>query len=169
MESARPKTTSLSVPEWKRLPFADNMMVCASLLTPPWCPAWHAAMRVVTRDPAYVDLVMAPTTQRIKEEDERQAKIDAWHATLKHAGTNSLTAADLSLIRRQVQDGNADAMELLGWMYLKGVGLLRNYARAYEYYGRAVLAGRTDLRPTLDSLWQLLNEAQKNELRSLFK
>ena len=78
MESARPKTTSLSVPEWRRLTFADNMMVCAALLPPDWCPAWHAAMKAVTQDTAYADLVNAPAAERIKEEDERQARAEAW-------------------------------------------------------------------------------------------
>jgi len=169
MEIARPKTTSLAVPEWQRLPFADNMMVCATLLPPDWCPAWQTAMKAVTKDPTYIDLVNAPAERRIREEDERQARIEAWRNTLADIGTDHVTAADMELIRRQVQDGKADAMEILGWMYLKGHGVLRNYARAYEYYGRAILAGRTDLRPTLDALWTVLNETQKNELRFLFK
>ncbi len=169
MEGARPKTISLSVPEWQRLTFVDNMLVCSTLLSPDWCPAWREAMKLVTQDPAYVDLVTAPAARRIKEEDERQARIEAWRTTLANVGLNKITPGDLDLIRRQVRDGNADAMEILAWMYLKGYGVARNYGRAYEYYGRAVLAGRTDLRPTLDSLWPALNEAQKNELRFLFK
>ncbi len=169
METARPKLLDVTLPEWRRTPFGDSMMVCATLLPPDWCPAWHDAMAELSRDSAYTDLATGLANQRIREEDARQAKIDLWQHALNHVATNQITPQDMDLIRRHAADGDAVAMEALGWMFAQGQGVRRDYARAYEFYGRAVLAGRNDLRPTLSALWPMLNETQKNEARSLFK
>jgi len=61
------------------------------------------------------------------------------------------------------------ALELLGWIYYDGRGVLKDYGLAYQYYGRAVLAGREDLRPILEKIWGLLNETQKLEINQVFK
>ncbi len=169
MEMARPKPTDLSLPEWQRTPFDDTMMVCTSLLPPGWCPAWHQAMAGLSLDSAYAEIAQALTAQRIKEEDARQAKAQAWTDALNHVASNRVSPLDLDLIRQRAADGDVTAYEVLGWIFLQGRGVRRDYARAYEFYGRAVLAGREDLRPNLDSIWPLMNETQKNEIRVLFK
>ena len=169
MEAARAKPTDLSLPEWRRLVFSDNMTVCTSLLTPDWCPDWYGAMRKLSTESAYKTLADGLAAQRIREEDERAAKIKAWRDAVARAGAGRPSPDDLTVIRQHIQDGDAAAMELMGWMYVNAVFFKRDYTRAYEMYGRAVLAGREDLRPTLDALWKQLNETQKLEINQIFK
>jgi TPR repeat protein len=59
-------------------------------------------------------------------------------------------------------------MELLAFMYFDGRGVERSKPRSYEYYGQAVLGGRTDLRPNLDAVWAKMNETEKRQALSAF-
>lgn len=169
IESARPKTQDVTLPEWRRGSFGESLKVCTTLLPPAWCPDWLAAMRELSTQPAYRVPAEALSAARIRAEDERDAKIEAWRAAIAHVGENKVTPNDLALIQQHVKDRDVVAMEMLGWMYATGRGLKLDYVRAYEAYGRAVLAGREDLRPTLDALWKRFNETERNELHAIFK
>jgi len=144
--------------------------VCTTLLPPDWCPEWLAAMRQLSTEPAYRTRADALANERIRAEDERDAKIQAWKDTLAHVAQDAVTPPDLALIQQHIAEGDVVAMETLGWIYATGrKGIKIDYVRAYEAYGRAVLAGRDDLRPTLDPLWKMLNETQRNEINAIFK
>ena len=43
------------------------------------------------------------------------------------------------LLRRAAKNGYADAQRALGYLYDKGLGLPRSYAKAYKWYARAAL------------------------------
>ncbi|MEI6558137.1 MAG: hypothetical protein WCO00_06990 [Rhodospirillaceae bacterium] len=169
VEAVRPKTDDLSLPEWLRVPFGDYIPVCSTLLPPTWCPEWYEAFKMYTTLPEYTEPAGVLTAQRIKEEDARAAAAQAWKDTLSRVALNKIKPDDIELIKQHAKAGEVPALELMGWIYYEGRGVLKDYGLAYENYGRAVLAGREDLRPTLDKVWKLLNETQKLEINQMFK
>ncbi|MEI8394472.1 MAG: S4 domain-containing protein [Rhodospirillaceae bacterium] len=169
VETARPKTDDLTLVEWLRMPFGDYLLTCSTMLPPDWCPDWHAAMRALTETPEYLSPTAILAARRIKEEDDRAAAIKAWKETVNRVAADTIQPADIELMKQHMRDGDATAMELLGWIHSIGRGVKKDYTRAYEYYGWAVLAGREDLRPTLELLWARLNQTQKEELNEIFK
>ena len=169
VEAVRPKTEDLSLPEWLRVPFGAYVLTCATLLPPTWCPEWYEAMKRLTTLPDYTEPAGLLAAQRIKEEDARAAAAQAWKDALIRLSLNKVKPDDIELIKEHAKAGEVTALELLGWIYYDGRGVLKDYGLAYEYYGRAVLAGREDLRPILEKIWSLLNETQKLEINQIFK
>jgi len=169
VEAARPKTDDMTLEEWLRRPFPNYILTCSTLLPPTWCPDWYAAMKELTDTPEYREPADALAAERIRDLNELAAAARAWKQAVAHAAANKMTDQDMALIREHIAVGDAGAMELLAWMYANGQGVPRDYTRAYEFYGRAVLAGREDLRPQLVPLWKQLNETQRNEINAIFK
>ncbi|CAN0393788.1 unnamed protein product, partial [Ectocarpus sp. 13 AM-2016] len=58
--------------------------------------------------------------------------------------------------RRALDRRDTQAMEILGYLYAQGISVDRDYAEAYRWYGRALLAGEQRVRPNLDLVWGLL-------------
>jgi len=78
--------------------------------------------------------------------------------------------ADLEIVkRRALDDGDPAALEILGYVYASGWGAAIDYGRAYEYYGRAYMAGATHVKTNLDGLWPVLTSAQRRRLKTLFE
>lgn len=88
----------------------------------------------------------------------------AWLAFLDQADPDNLSAEDIAVIERRAT-GRRDpqAMEILGYLYVQGVSVERNYAEAYRWYGRAYLAGEKRVRANMDVVWMLL---QKHDLNA---
>ena len=169
VEAVRPKTDDLTLPEWLRVPFGNYVLTCSTLLPPTWCPDWYDAMKMLTTLPEYTEPAGVLAMKRIKEEDARAAALQAWKDALVRISLNKVKTDDIELIKQHAKAGEVTALELLGWIYYDGRGVLKDYGLAYEYYGRAVLAGREDLRPILEKIWGLLNETQKLEINQIFK
>ena len=169
IEAVRPKTNDITLPEWLRVPFGAYVLTCATLLPPTWCPEWLGAMKRLTELPEYTGPVNVLANQRIREEDAKAAAAQAWKDVLTRVVLNKVKSDDIELIKTHAKAGEVTALELLGWIYYDGRGVMKDYGLAYEYYGRAVLAGREDLRPILEKIWGLLNETQKLEINQMFR
>ena len=169
VEAVRPKTQDLALAEWLRVPFGDYILTCSTLLPPKWCPEWYEAFKMYATLPEFTEPAAILTAKRIKDEDAKIAAAQAWKDTLARLSQNRVRPDDIELIRTHAKDGEVTALELLGWIYYDGRGVTKDYGQAYKYYGRAVLAGREDLRPILEKIWQLLNETQKLEINQIFK
>ncbi len=88
----------------------------------------------------------------------------AWLTFLDQADPDNLSAEDIAVIERRAT-GRRDpqAMEILGYLYVQGESVERNYAEAYRWYGRAYLAGEKRVRANMDVVWALL---QKHDLNA---
>ena len=169
VEAVRPKTDDLTKPEWARVPFGSYVLTCSTLMPPKWCPDWYAAIKKLTTQPEYLDPTNMLAAQRMKEEDARTTAAQAWKDMLIRLSLNKVKPDDIELIKQHAKEGDVTALELLGWIYYDGRGIPKDNGLAYQYYGRAVLAGREDLRPILEKIWGQLNETQKLEINQIFK
>ncbi len=169
VEAVRPKTDDITLPEWLRVPFGDYILVCSTMLPPKWCADWYDAFKMYTSLPEYIEPATVLANHRMREEDAKAAAAQAWKDALVRISQNKVKSSDVDLVNEHAKAGDVTALELLGWMYFDGRGVMKDYALAYKYYGRAVLAGREDLRPILEKVWGLLNETQKLEINQMFK
>lgn len=61
----------------------------------------------------------------------------------------SVDWSDIEIVRHRAEtEGDAPAMDFLGWMYEKGMGVERDYRKAFMWYERAKLGGQTKSRGT---------------------
>ncbi len=169
VEAVRPKTDDLTLAEWLRVPFGDYILVCSTMLPPTWCHDWYDAFKMYSTLPEFTEPASVLANQRMREEDAKAAAAQAWKDTLVRISQNKVKQDDIELVTQHAKAGEVSALELLGWIYFDGRGVIKDYGLAYKYYGRAVLAGREDLRPILEKIWGMLNETQKLEINQVFK
>jgi len=166
LERFRPRTTDVTLPEWRRMTIARALEICGvPFLPPPWCPDWLAAAKAITGQREFQAEQLRLHTLLLDQRNAAAAEAKAWQELTQRVASGRLQAGDLEDLKSRGLAGNTEAFELLGWLYSVGQGVKRDYAQGYLYYARAVLRGRKDLAPTLDRLWLRLNETQKLELR----
>ncbi|MBI1207699.1 MAG: hypothetical protein GC191_10480 [Azospirillum sp.] len=169
MEAARPKEAEVSQPEWRRMTFARGLEICAVPLLPPdWCGAWHAAMKQVSEQPPYSSFAGGLAARRAQLLAEIAEAARVWRELVQRAGLNRLKPEDFQELDRRIEFGDDKAMELQAWLYFDGRGVKKDFARAYEYYFKAVRAGRTDLVKTLDQIWPRLRQHEQEQIAREF-
>lgn len=169
VEAARTGTTDWDLPEWHRLTLAYAAGQCAALLAPAWCEPWRAGMVAAMATPTYRATADRARAKVAAAEAAAKADADKRARRLQRLRTRKFTAEDLASIEQEADAGGVEALEILGWLYAAGHGVEVDYAKAYGYYGRAVLAGRKDLIKNLDALWPHLNERQKRDMLGRFR
>ncbi len=168
---------------WLLRSFEQNLIECGVAQPPEWCARWREildqtrilpAPEVNTENPDFGlpsgnatppapprRPTPPPPTPPVAEAD--------WQAVLQRLSRQDYRRQDLAAIRAMAEFGSADALEILGWMYAQGVMVGRDDVRAYTYYGRALLAGATHVRPNLDLVWARLTPEQQTRLRQRFE
>lgn len=78
-----------------------------------------------------------------------------WYRLLRSGEPRAFTSSDIEFIRRWAEEtGDPAAMEIMGYLYARGIGVPRDPEFAYIWYGRAFLAGETGVKVNMDILWQ---------------
>lgn len=155
---------------WK----ADESMV-TFLCLPDERPAWCADAEAGNRPPpppvppppparrgAPPPPPPPPPPKSVSDEDWQQLMAEM---SQRIAGPPDLLAME----RRGFEDRDPLAFEVLGYTYATGKGPKRDYATAYQYYGLALVGGRTDVRTNLDELWRFLSEPERGFVRFRFE
>ena len=112
---------------------------------PDWCS--EAEAPIFVRPPAELELY----GPRFSEDDAR------WLRMLGRGDVTAFNAEEAAFIRRRAERlQDPQAMEVMGFLYSQGQGVPRDPEQAYIWYGRAFLAGETQVKANMDILWQKL-------------
>ena len=77
-----------------------------------------------------------------------------WLRLLGQGSLDGLTGDDAAFVTHRAEEtGDPDAMELLGYLHARGLGVRRDPAEAYIWYGRAYLRGHAHVKGNMDILW----------------
>ena len=79
------------------------------------------------------------TNEARKKAALRRAKQIKWEQTLKAVAENRVAPLDLEEINQRAKLNDAKAIEVLAWMYTKGVGVKQNLIKAFRLYKKAEL------------------------------
>ena len=170
---------------WRAISYDMRVYLCSRETQPVWCPDWNAwAERNISKKPVYKSdrqLERERAEAKRRAEAERIRKLEAakqpkrvvpdqiWNAVVKRLATTPPSAQDFQTVTtRAFKDGDAGALELLGYFYAKGYGVEANYEKAYEYYALAFLAGATHVRENMDNLWPSLIAEARARMRTQF-
>ncbi len=77
------------------------------------------------------------TNEARKKAALRKAKQIKWEQALKAVAENRVSPLDLEEINQRVKLNDAKAVEVLAWMYTKGVGVKQNLVEAFKLYKKA--------------------------------
>jgi TPR repeat protein len=128
---------------WRHAGPEMRIYICRyAKLRPAWC---DAADRAPTVHPSAKPEVYGP----------KFTAADAqWHRLLRSADPRTFTSSDIELIRKRAEEtGDPEAMEIMGYLHARGIGVPRDPEVAYIWYGRAFLSGETGVKANMDVLW----------------
>ncbi len=77
-----------------------------------------------------------------------------WLKMMQDPDPQGFTKNDVAFIVRRARDAqDPQAMEVLGFLYGRGLGVRRDPVEAYRWYGHALLRGATHVKENMDLLW----------------
>lgn len=154
--------------EWREMPVVHNFRLCTSMLTPDWCDAFWARLTATATSEAYRDFLQRLEDERLEAAGQGPIQGIPWMVIVKGVAEGKLTRAQMAAIRKSAREGDARALELLGWMYSVGQNVRQDYMQAYRYYGEAFLRGNTGVKKNMDAIWEWLEPHKRRELRDFF-
>lgn len=159
---------------WQSSDILTKRFICASYgETPDWCEDLPGRVEV----PKSIAGVLA-ARQESAAERQVAAKaaadiIAARTALAKRVKSGQAAPKDVEKLIVQARAGEQEAMELIAWMYAQGLSPERKdedelKELAYIWYGKAYLAGATDVKVNMDKIWPTLSETQQNKITAMF-
>lgn len=94
-----------------------------------------------------------------------KAKQLKWEQTLRAVEQNRVTPLELDEIRYRLSLNDPKAIEVMAWMYTKGVGVQVNYVEAYKLYQKAAALNIPHAHENALLLFKAMNEDQRNLLK----
>ena len=104
------------------------------------------------------------TNERRKKEEERIAKELQWQETLKAIAENRVTPLDLEEINLRASQKEPKAIEVLAWMYTKGVGVQKDFVAAFRLYRQAETLQVPQAKENAIKVYKAMDSHQREEL-----
>ncbi len=94
-----------------------------------------------------------------------KAKELKWEQTLKTIEQNRVTPLELDELHRRLHLNDPKAIEVLAWMYTKGVGVQVDYIEAYKLYRKAALLNVPQAKENARLVFQSMNDEQRKKIK----
>lgn len=91
---------------------------------------------------------------------------DAWRNIVIAVKNGQVTPFELAEIRRRSEHENAEAIELLAWMYATGTGISQDLPKSYAYYMHAAQLGVPSAYKNVRVVYQAMSPSQREILPS---
>lgn len=100
-----------------------------------------------------------------EKEAAQRAKQLKWEQTLKAVEQNRITPLELDEIYYRIRLNDPKAVEVLAWMYTKGVGVQADYVEAYKLYRKAAALNIPQAQENAGLIYKAMNEEQRKKLK----
>ncbi len=99
------------------------------------------------------------------KEAAKRAKQLKWEQTLQAVKENRVTPLDLDEITYRVSLGDAKAVEVLAWMYTKGVGVSPDFVAAFRLYQQADKLNVQGAKENAAKVYKAMTAEQKSRIK----
>lgn len=89
-----------------------------------------------------------------------------WFKTIAAVKSNQVTPLELNDITTRVNENDPKAIELLAWMYTKGVGVSTDFVEAFNLYKRAALLNVDNADKNALLVYKSMNEEQRRRVKN---
>lgn len=89
-----------------------------------------------------------------------------WLKTIAAVKSNQVTPLELNEIYIRVQNKDPKAVEILAWMYTKGVGVAADFVEAFNLYKKAAALNVTNAEQNAMRVYQAMTETQRQQVKS---
>ncbi len=128
--------------------------------------AWFdetAARRALLNAPGFRRASAASTAAKYPYPDKDFVMTEAfWKNSSNAIASGKSDLFDTEIVRQRAEvEKYAPAMDFLGWMYQEGLGLNRDYRKAFMWYERAKLAGFENSRGSTTKIFDRLSPSDR--------
>lgn len=95
-----------------------------------------------------------------------KARRAQWLKTIAAIKSNQVTPLELDDVFMRVQENDPKAIEILAWMYTKGVGVPVDYVLAFNMYKRAALMNVANAERNALIVYKAMNETQRLKVKN---
>ncbi len=106
------------------------------------------------------------TSEVSKRSAIRQARKQQWLKTLAAVKTNQVTPYELYDITSRVEENDPKAIEILAWMYTKGVGVSPDFVAAFNLYKKAAVLNVANAEKNALLVYKSMNDEQRSKIRN---
>lgn len=106
------------------------------------------------------------TSEVSKRSAIKQAREQQWLKTLAAVKTNQVTPYELYDITSRVEENDPKAIEILAWMYTKGVGVSPDFVAAFNLYKKAAILNVENAEKNALLVYKSMNDDQRNRIRN---
>ncbi|MBE6458668.1 MAG: SEL1-like repeat protein [Alphaproteobacteria bacterium] len=101
-----------------------------------------------------------------EKEAAKKAKQLKWEQTLKAIKQNHITPVELDEIHHRLHLNDPKAIEILAWMYTKGVGVQIDYVEAYKLYRKAAMLNVPQAKENALLVYKAMNDRQRKKIKN---
>ena len=96
----------------------------------------------------------------------KKAQHYQWLKTIAAVKSNQVTPLELDEIATRARSGDAKAIEILAWMYTKGVGVSTDFVEAFNLYKKAALLNVANAERNAMIIYKAMNETQRQQVKN---
>ncbi len=88
-----------------------------------------------------------------------------WLKTVAAVKSNQVTPLELNDITSRAKENDPKAIEILAWMYTKGVGVSTDFVEAFNLYKKAARLNVANAEKNALSIYKSMNEDQRRQIK----
>lgn len=89
-----------------------------------------------------------------------------WLKTIAAVKSNQVTPLELNEIYNRARNQDPKAIEILAWMYTKGVGVTMDFVEAFNLYKKAATLNVTNAEQNAMRVYQAMTETQRQKVKN---
>lgn len=121
--------------------------------------------------PDFIDEQTVRGLEDINLENERQrrsAELEAaqlrWQQVLKNVQGGYVSSFELEELEKYEQENDPQAVEVLAWIYARGIGVKQDLEKAFSYYKKAVALNIPNAKENAVKVYRAMSVEQRSKL-----
>lgn len=102
--------------------------------------------------------------ERQRQSKEREEDELRWKKVLKNVQSGFVSSVEIEELTKRERENNPQAVEVLGWIYAKGIGVEPDLIKAFNYYKKGTALSIPQAKENAIKVYKAMTPAQKSSL-----
>ena len=108
------------------------------------------------------DISLVNERQRLSA--EREAAELRWQQALKNIQAGYVSSVELEELSKKEKENNPQSIDVLAWIYAKGIGVEVDLIRSFNYYKKAIALGVPQAKENAIKVYRAMSPEEKSRL-----
>ncbi len=102
--------------------------------------------------------------ERQRRSAEREAAELRWQQVLKNVQNGYVSSVELEELLKREMNNNPHAVDVLGWIYARGIGVKPDFVKAFNYYKKAAVLKVPNATENAVKVYRAMSPEEKSKL-----